>query len=250
MTSQPNHVPNLARLPQSENLLSYQDSGCGRTVLNRHVIAPGMALPLSSSPEERLCYFLDGRGIFSIYEAAPEGDLYEIGQDHAIYMTPGIKHEIINTGDSPLRYVEFLVRGGVAPEGELTWSAISQRGASVDKPAVGAGVAVTKVFDEDSNPSQQEGLHLQIRDVWLRRPQLLVNAEVLTIAPGRATRLHTHHDTSETTYILHGEGHFVWDDRQIPCSTGSAISYPIGVQRKVVNTGMFPMSYVLIAATA
>ena len=120
---------------------------------------------------------------------------------------------------------------------------------TVEKPAPGSGVAVTHVFDEGRNPSKEEGQHLRIRDIWLRRPQKLVNAEVLTIAPGRATRLHTHHDTSETTYILCGQGHFVWDEETIPCGPGSVISYPIGVQRQVVNTGRFPLSYVLIAAT-
>jgi hypothetical protein len=32
-------------------------------------------------------------------------------------------------------------------------------------------------------------------------------------------------------------------------SAGSAISYPIGVQRQVVNSGKYPLTYVLIAAT-
>lgn len=240
---------------QTDERLTYDASGCQRTALNVITLDPGETLPLASHPQERLYYILDGRGIFSIYEAAPLGDVYEIRQDISIYLTPGIEHEIINNGDSPLRYVEFLVKGGVAPEdggspeGSLSWSAVSQRGATVDAPVVGSGVAVTKIFDESSNPSKEEGQHLRIRDVWLRRPQKVINAEVLTIAPGRATRLHTHHDSSETTFVLTGEGHFVWDDKEIPCAAGSVISYPIGIQRKVVNTGQFPMTYVLIAAT-
>ena len=232
---------------QINHLLSYEVSGCQRTAVNQIMLPPSTHLPLAGYPEERLYYFLDGRGIFSIYEAAPRGDVYEIRQDISVYLTPGIQHEIINIGDSPLRYIEFLVKGGVASDGSLAWSAISQRGATVENPAIGAGVAVTRVFDEGHNPSKEEGLHLRVRDIWLRRPQKLLNAEVLTIAPGRATRLHTHFDTSETTYILYGDGHFVWDDVEIACQTGSVISYPIGVQRQVVNTGRFPMSYVLIA---
>jgi mannose-6-phosphate isomerase-like protein (cupin superfamily) len=184
----------------------------------------------------------------SIYEAAPEGDVYEIRQDTAVYLTPGIEHEIINIGAAPLRYVVFMVIGGIVPDGELSWSAVTQRGVTVDKPAPGSGVAVTKVFDEGSNPSQEEGQHLRIRDIWLRRPQKVSNAEVLTIAPGRSTRLHTHHDTDETCYILYGEGTFVWNDKEIPFKAGSSISYPIGVRRKVVNTGPYPMSYVVISA--
>ncbi len=234
---------------QTTHLLTYEASGCQKTAVNQVVLPSGAHLPLTGYPEERLYYFLDGRGIFSIYEEAPLGDVYEVRQDISVYLTPAIGHEIINIGDVPLRYVEFLVKGGIAPDGGLSWSAVTQRGAEVNKPAAGSGVAVTKVFDEGSNPSKEEGLHLRVRDIWLRRPQKLVNAEVLTIAPGRTTRLHTHFDTSETTYILYGEGHFIWNDEQIACSAGSVISYPIGVQRQVINTGRFPMSYVLIAAT-
>lgn len=230
-------------------LLAYHESGCGRTAVNQGILAPGEQLPPAEHPEERLYYFLDGRGIFSIYDPAPDGDVYEIRQDLAVYLTPRIQHEIINIGDAPLRWIEFLVTGGIAPDGGIAWSAVSQRGATVAAPTVGSGVAVTRVFDEGSNPSKEEGQHLRIRDIWLRRPQKLVNAEVLTIAPGRTTRLHTHFDTSETSYVLYGEGEFVWDDKRIPCKAGSVISYPIGVQRKVVNTGRFPLSYVLIAAT-
>jgi mannose-6-phosphate isomerase-like protein (cupin superfamily) len=234
---------------QRNQLLLFEDSGCQKTAVNQVTLPAKTRLPLTGYPEERLYYFLDGRGIFSIYEQAPQGDVYEMRQDTAVYLTPAIQHEIINVGDTPLRYIEFLVSGGLAPEGGLSWSAITQRGVTIDKPAVGSGVAVTKVFDGGSNPAKVEGLHLEVRDIWLRRPQKLVNAEVLTIAPGRATRLHTHFDTSETSYVLYGEGHFVWDEKQIPCQAGSVISYPFGVQRQVVNTGQFPLSYVLIAAT-
>jgi mannose-6-phosphate isomerase-like protein (cupin superfamily) len=231
-----------------KRVLDYEESGSKRTAVDEFVVPPNVRLPLQGHPQERLYYFLDGRGIMSIYEEAPAGDVYEVRQDIAIYMTPGIKHEIVNTGNSPLRCVVFLVKGGVLPEGELSWSAITQRGVQVDKPAAGSGVAVTEVFDEGSNPSQPEGLHLLIHDIWLRRPQIFSNAEVITIAPGRSTRLHTHHDSGETCYILYGEGKFVWDEKEIPYKAGSCISYPIGVSRKVMNTGQFPVSYVVISS--
>ena len=47
----------------STNLLSYEASGCGRTAVNRVTLAAGESLPLTQHPEERLYYFLDGRGI-------------------------------------------------------------------------------------------------------------------------------------------------------------------------------------------
>ncbi|MGB1252499.1 MAG: cupin domain-containing protein [Candidatus Promineifilaceae bacterium] len=233
---------------QTNERLAYADSGSKRTAVQEITLAVGETMPFTKFPEERLYYVLDGRGIMSIYDPAPEGDIYELRQDISIYLTPKIGHELFNTGDSPLRLVVFLVAGGDAPDEGLAWSAVSQRGVTVEKPAAGAGVAVTKVFDELSNPSKEEGQHLRIRDVWLRRPQKFANAEVLTVQPGRTTRLHTHFDTGETSYVLSGEGEFVWDDQQISCAAGSVISYPIGVQRKVVNTGRFPLTYVLMAA--
>ena len=234
---------------QTTTLLDFHESGCGRTAVHLATLAVGERLPTAEHPDELLYYVVDGRGIASIYESAPDGDIYELRQDTAIYLTPRIPHELLNAGDSPLRLVTFLVSGGVAPDGGLTWSAVTQRGAVIDAPTIGAGVAVTRVFDEGSNPSKEEGQHLRIRDIWLRRPQKLVNAEVLTVMPGRTTRLHTHYDTSETSVVLAGEGEFIWDDRAIPCAAGSVVSYPIGVQRQVVNTGRFPLTYVLIAAT-
>ena len=231
-----------------KRILDYEKSGSKRTAIDEVEISAQTHLPLQDFPEERLYYVLDGRGIMSIYKESPKGDVYELRQDVSVYMTPGIKHEIVNIGHTPLRYVIFLVKGGIAPEEELSWSAVTQRGVTVDKPMIGAGVAVTKVFDEGSNPSQEEGLHLRIRDIWLRRPQKFSNAEVLTVAPGRSTRLHTHHDTGETCYILYGEGHFVWNDKEIPFKAGSSISYPVGVSRKVENTGKYPMSYICISS--
>ena len=110
------------------------------------------------------------RGVMSIYEEFPAGDVYEVRQDTAVWITPKIKHEIINTGDSSLRYVVLMTTGGIAPDNELSWSTITQRGVVVEKPQVGAGQATTRVFDEGLNPSKAEGLHLRIMDIILRRP--------------------------------------------------------------------------------
>ncbi|MEM7799403.1 MAG: cupin domain-containing protein [Chloroflexota bacterium] len=232
-------------------LLKAADSGSKRTTIEELSLPAGGHLPLSKIPEEQLLYVVSGRGIISLYDPAPDGDVYELRQETAVYMTPAIRYELFNTGQPPLVLVALKVAGGEAPPeegGGLTWSAVSQRGVTVDKPAPGAGTIVTRVFDERLNPSKEEGMHLRIRDVLLRRPQKMANAEVLTVAPGRATRLHTHYDTSESSYVLSGEGVFVWDDKQIPCKAGDVISYPLGVMRQVINTGRFPLTYVLIAS--
>ena len=229
-------------------VMSFEQSGAKRTAMDEIVLEVGGKTRLQGYPEERLYYVLDGRGMMSIYEQFPEGDAYELRQDLSVYLTPGIKHEMFNTGNTPLRLVVFRVKGGIEPEGELAWSAVTQRGVTVDKPAVGAGVAVTKVFDEGSNPSKEEGQHLRIRDIYLRRPQKFSNAEVLTVSPGRSTRSHTHYDSDETLYVLVGEGNFTWNEKKIPFKAGSAISYPAGIVRRVENTGKYPLSYICISS--
>lgn len=231
-----------------KKLLSPETSTSKRSYIDEVKLEIGENLPLEAHPEERIFYFLDGRGIMSIYEEFPKGDVYEIRQDTAIWITPKIKYQIMNTGDSHLRYLILMVTGGVAPEGGLSWSAITQRGVVVDKPMIGAGQATTRVFDEGSNPSKEEGLHLRIRDINLRRPQKCANAEVVTISPGRSTRLHTHHDSEENYYILTGNGVFIWNDKEIKCKAGSSINFPIGISRRVENRGNIPLTYLCFSA--
>ena len=79
-----------------KRILSYENSGSKKTAIDEVELDVDESLPLQGHPEERLYYFLDGRGIMSIYEEFPKGDVYELRQDIAIYMTPGIKHEIMN----------------------------------------------------------------------------------------------------------------------------------------------------------
>ena len=88
-----------------KRLLSPENLGSKHSYIDRVFLELGEDLGLQSHPEERLFYFLDGRGIISIYEEFPRGDVYETRQDTAVYITPRIKHQIINVGDTPLRYL-------------------------------------------------------------------------------------------------------------------------------------------------
>jgi mannose-6-phosphate isomerase-like protein (cupin superfamily) len=232
----------------SKIIMSPEISGSVRSYIQDTSLDIEEDLGVIQHPEERLYYFTDGRGIISIYEAFPRGDIYELRQDTAVWLTPMVKHQIINTGNSMLRYVVLMTTGGLVPDGELIWSAITQRGVVVEKPQIGSGQATTRVFDDGSNPSKEEGLHLRIRDIILRRPQKFSNAEVVTIQPGRGTRPHVHHDSEENYYILVGEGIFHWDNKEIPCKSGSCISYPVGVKRYVENTCAYPLSYLCFSA--
>jgi mannose-6-phosphate isomerase-like protein (cupin superfamily) len=233
---------------ESKMIMSPELSESVRSYILEVSVDVGEDLGVHSYPEERLYYFTDGRGIMSVYEEFPKGDVYEIRQDTAVWLTPKIEHHIFNTGNSPLRYVVLMVTGGIAPDGELSWTAITKGGAEMEKPQVGAGQATIRVMDEHSNPSHEEGLHLRIRGIKLRRPQKFSNAEILTMQPGGGTRPHTHHDTEENYYILVGEGVFKWDDRVIPCKTGDCLSFPVGVRRNVVNTGKYPLTYLCFSA--
>jgi mannose-6-phosphate isomerase-like protein (cupin superfamily) len=229
-------------------IISPEIEGSKRSLIDEVELDVDESLPLQEYPEERLYYFLSGRGIMSVYDSFPEGDVYEVRQDTAVWMTPKIKHQLFNVSHFPLRYIILMVTGGVAPEGALSWSVITERGVTVEKPLIGAGQATIRVFDEHSNPSFEEGIHLRIRPIELRRPQKFAGAEVLTIYPRRSTRPHTHHDTEENFYVIAGKGNFIWDEKKIPCSAGSGISYPPDVIRCVENTGNYPLTYLCFSA--
>ncbi|MGR4890726.1 cupin domain-containing protein [Sphingopyxis sp. LARHCG72] len=231
-------------------LLPFEKSGGKHTQVDEIVIAPGGRLSLQGFPEERLYYLLDGRGALSVYDQVGKGDTYVIRPDISLYLTPGLKHEMINTGDAPLRLVAFRITGGVvpsdAPEGVASWPVVAKPGVTVDKPAVGTGFWITYVFDERSNASVTEGQLLQVRALRLRRAQKLAVAEILILGPGGETRRHTHNDTDETLYVLMGEGNFVFDGKKIPFKAGSTISYPASGVRNVENTSNVPIMYISI----
>ncbi|MCB0005873.1 MAG: hypothetical protein KDE04_05450, partial [Anaerolineales bacterium] len=66
---------------EQKQILREEASGSKRTTIFERSLAPGERRELAAEPEERLLYFTDGRGIISIYDPAPEGDLYELRQD-------------------------------------------------------------------------------------------------------------------------------------------------------------------------
>ena len=71
-----------------KRILDFEKSGAKRTAIEEGELTVGGHLPLSGFPEERLYYFSGGRGIMSLYEEAPAGDVYEVRQDISVYMTP------------------------------------------------------------------------------------------------------------------------------------------------------------------
>ena len=231
-------------------LLPFEKSGGKHTQVDEIVLQPGDKLALQGYPEERLYYLVDGRGILSVYDEIGKGDTYVIRPDISLYLTPGLKHEILNTGDSPLRLVAFRVTGGIVPEdtpdGVASWPTVAKPGVTVDKPAVGTGFWITHVFDERSNASVTEGQNLQVRAMRLRRAQKFATAEILILGPHAETRPHIHNDADETFYVLMGQGNFVYDGKRTPFKAGSTISFPVNGVRNIENTGEVPLVYICI----
>jgi quercetin dioxygenase-like cupin family protein len=152
---------------------------------------------------------------------------------------------IRNTGPRSLHYVVFRVADVPLPEVRddmLTWTAVGADGTA----APGSGQSTTYVYE---GPRHDEGLHLRIHLIPLRRSQRTHDpAEMLTLLPGGATQLHTHPDIEESLYVLCGSGTAWWDDARIPLNPGDALCYPPGVVRKVVNNGDAPLTYLCHSA--
>ena len=189
-------------------------------------LSPGENIPFKEYDEEKIYYFLAGRGIMSVYAEGEFGDVYEIRQDTAVWITPSLGHSVENTGHLPLR---FLVINALMREGEESGR---------------AGHIVTRVYDAHSNPSRMEGLNLTIRPIQIGNSQRFLGAEVNTIAPHGTSRPHVHDNTEENNYVLVGEGIFHRDDEKIPCSSGDAFAYPPGATRRLENKGLHPLNYI------
>ena len=61
-----------------KHIMSPELSGSIRSYIEEVTLNVGETLELTSRPEECLFYFMDGRGIMSIYDPIPDGDVYEI----------------------------------------------------------------------------------------------------------------------------------------------------------------------------
>lgn len=211
------------------------------TTLDELVLDAGESLPLQRFPEERLYVFTDGRGLMDIYP----GDQYEIRQTTALWTTPMIPTAIRNTGPRPLFYVVFRVDEVSVPEvrdGMLLWTVVDAGGHA----SPGSGQNTVQVYEGHRH---DEGFHLQIRLIGLRRSQRTHDpAEMLTLLPGGSTQLHTHPDIEESIYVLAGAGTAWWDDERVAIAPGDALCYPPGIVRKITNDTDAPLTYLCHSA--
>ncbi|MGR4890740.1 cupin domain-containing protein [Sphingopyxis sp. LARHCG72] len=244
-------VANQAPRPVHKTLLPFEESMGKDTSVEEITIGVGQRMDLGGFPEERLYYVLDGRGILSVYDKFPDGDTYNIRPDISLYFTPGLKHELFNTGTSPLRLVVFRVKGGIVPpnvpDGAVYWPTVSKPGVTVDKPAVGTGFWITYAFDEHSNTSVTEGQRLQVRRLGLRRAQKFAGAELLVLGENGKTRPSVGGDTNSTGYIISGEGNWVRDGKRYPFKAGAVRVGQPGALQFTENTAGYPITYIAIS---
>ena len=183
-------------------------------------------IPFKMHSEEKIYYFLSGRGLMSVYDEGAFSDVYEVRQDTAIWVTPGLGHSVENKGHQPMRYIVINAFG------------------NTEESTPNFGHKVTRVFDEHSNPARQEGLNLTIRPIQIGTSKRFLGAEVNIIVPRGTSRPHVHGDTEENNYVIVGEGVFHINGERIPCGSGSTQSYPPGTLRRLENTGSYPLNYI------
>jgi len=202
------------------------DSGAKMSAIFDIELEVGENLSFEKHTEEKIYYFLSGRGIMSIYEEGDLGDVYEIRPDTAVWVSPNLGHSVDNKGKSPLRFIviDAFEKGG--------------------EKQVRIGHKVTRVFDEHSNPSRKEGLHLRIRPIQIGQSNRFLGAEVNIIAPLMSSRPHVHDDTEENNYVIVGDGVFHVNEEKVHCSPGSTHSYPLEATRRLENLGTHPLNYI------
>ncbi len=229
---------------RTDVLLTFEQTADHNTQVEILTVPAGGTIGCCGYPEERLYLAESGYGVISVYDSVEEGDVYVLRANVTAYFTPGLRHEIVNAGDIPLRLAVFRVRGGLVPdgaeEGVQKWTSIGR------SKAVGTGFWYTDVFNLTENETAREGQFLQVWGVGMRRPQKMAAGEVLLLGAGRATRKHAHSETHELFYILMGQGNFEIGDRVIPFSAGAVCDVPVGEVHLVRNTGKTPLLYICV----
>lgn len=233
---------------QTRILLPFKAASGGNVQIEELVILPGEKLALAGYPEERLYFVKEGHGALSVYGEIGKGDMYILRPDIALYFTPGLLHEMTNTGDGSIHLILFRVTGGLVPagamEGVQKWTSIGQ------SDNVGCGFWYTDIFNLQENETAREGLYLQLWGIGTRRAQKLEFAELLTEAPNGAIRLHAHGNTNEHYYIIQGQGIIYIGDQRIPVNAGSVATVPVNEVHYLENTGTTPLMWIDINTKA
>ncbi|MEW6399201.1 MAG: cupin domain-containing protein [Bacillota bacterium] len=85
----------------SKLLISGKNAGARHLSLGLNETAVGSRIPEHVHPEqEEAMFIVSGRGKFRI-----SGSEYDVGPQTALFAPPGVPHELVNTGDEPIRLV-------------------------------------------------------------------------------------------------------------------------------------------------
>ncbi len=88
-------------------LISRED-GAEKFAMRMFEIQPGGHTPLHTHPHEHEVFIVQGRGTFIC-----EGQEYEFGPEHVIFVPGGLEHCFKNTGDSILRFLCLIPASAV-----------------------------------------------------------------------------------------------------------------------------------------
>lgn len=76
---------------------------------------------------------------------------------------------------------------------------------------------------------------------WMATPEVngseRLSAGVVNLEPGKGHEIHTHPDSDEILYIIHGDGEQTVGDETEAVGPGDMIHIPAGVEHGTVNTG-------------
>lgn len=115
-------LPNAALPGIEHTTLASRDLGASRLSMWRQTMAPGVATPPHRHECEEVVLVESGRGQLLI-----DGGVVEFGPDSTLVLPAGRDHQIVNTGDEPLRTLAVFPGTPVAtayPDGQpidLPW---------------------------------------------------------------------------------------------------------------------------------
>lgn len=225
-----------------EVLLPFERSSANNVQIEMWTVDTGEKVELTGYPEERLYYVQEGHGTLSVYDEIGKGDMYIVRPDVALYFTPGLLHEIENTGSGSMKLIVFRVRGGVVPagamEGVQKWTSLGE------STEVGCGFWYTDIFNLHENETAREGLDLQLWGIGTRRAQKLEFGELLTEAPGGSIRKHAHANSDEYYYVIQGQGTIYIGEETMKVNGGNTACVPANVVHHLTNTGNTPLMWI------
>jgi mannose-6-phosphate isomerase-like protein (cupin superfamily) len=203
----------------------------GHVALDRLSVERGGECPVPRDGRERVYFFLDARGVFSVLSLGAQWQ-HELRPDMAIFVPAGVEHRLVNLGDAPLRSVVFSAR-------------VLER--------------------EDANPPLRTAAFCELRDVPPRNMTsflgrtLFVAAgggarafelcEYQTVLSGGSVPRHVHETREELCYVCSGQGKLSLDGSPRALRAGQAARVPAGSWHAMANDGNGALEYIITQCT-